>query len=284
MKEWSEFFYWELLNNQLKFAKSMHSKYWERFYDVLRAWRMKDTLPLYNDLALHKIVEKEFKHTIPKSTISTWISTIPELLANKEKLDELLEKNIVKEKKVDERKLTKAEWDYLHRLEGEQLNQEYRIFLEKMNNPKATDKELMELTGASRRLMYKINNYWLTMTEPYSQKKFIGINEDIMMSWKQIILDKLDSIEVSNFRDLKALSSILDDSMKQNQLLTWGPTERVAHGIDEVYEAMQRKQEQLWDWTIQDGEVERITQESEDYRRNDFREDHEHEEFSDDDY
>jgi hypothetical protein len=93
-------------------------------------------------MALHKVYEELTKKPIPKSTASVWLNSVPELLQNEELLSELLDKKTVKK---DETKYTYDEWCYIHKLEGEKINMEYRALMEKMNNPMLPDEQLMKV-------------------------------------------------------------------------------------------------------------------------------------------
>jgi len=55
-------------------------------------------LPIYQDLALHKVVKDMWGIIIPKATISTWLSSIPELLEDDEEFNSIFEE---KTKKIE---------------------------------------------------------------------------------------------------------------------------------------------------------------------------------------
>lgn len=257
MLEWSDFFYGKLLEQQKMFAKSMNLKHWGKFFNVLKAFRSKKQLPIYQDVALHKVVKELYKIDIAKSTVSEWINRVPELLWNDQELLELLE-NKEDKKNKDETKYTKEEWEYLHKLEWEKIMSEQRVMLEKLNNPKLPDKELMKLTWASQRLINKINNYWITMSDKTNQEQFVELTEKIMLVWNKRLLREIENMPAFNMRDLKALSGIIDDSMKQNRLLTGQSTENVAHWVDDIYEAILKKAEEIpkiEDWKVETAKI-----------------------------
>lgn len=263
MLEWSEYFYWKLLESQRNFAQSMNIKTEWNFFKVLKSRRAKQNLPIYNDLAIHKVVEKEYNINIPKATISTWLDRIPVLLEQDKVLSDLLdEKKIQKE----ETRYTKSEWDELHKREWYQVNIEYRAMMAKLNNPNLTDIELMKLTWATQRLVNKINNYWITMNDIEKQKQLVQLNEQIIMLWNERLLREIEKMPAFSFKDLKALSGIVDDVFKQNRLLTGQSTENVAHGLDDVYEAILKKAEiaklnpgfqkdEILDWEIETSRI-----------------------------
>lgn len=249
MLAWSEYFYWKLLESQKAFAQSMNHKTDWKYFKVLKSWYIKQNQPRYYDIALHKVVLEEFDLEIAKSTISEWINRVPQLLEREDELKELVDiyfnSSIEKKSEKEEPKYTKAEWEYLHRLEWEKINIEYRAMMARLQNPKLTDIELMKLTWASQRLINKINNYWITMNDLEKQKTFIELNEQIMLLWNERLLREIEKMPALNMRDLKALSGIVDDVFKQNRLLTGQSTENVAHWIDDVYEAILRKAESV---------------------------------------
>ena len=69
MKTWSDFFFWKLLEQQKTWSKSMNVKHNGKFFKVIKAWRAKNMLPIYHNLALHKVVNDMFGVTVPKATI-----------------------------------------------------------------------------------------------------------------------------------------------------------------------------------------------------------------------
>lgn len=246
MLDWSDYFYWKLLESQKNFAQSMNHKTEWKFFKLLKAWQVKNTQPRYQEIALHKVLEEEFKIEIPKSTISTWLDRVPQLLEQKEELKNMLDeyfKSSAPVKKKEEIKYTRAEWEQLHKLEWYQLNIEYKAMMAKLNNPNLTDTELMKLTWASQRLINKINNYWVTMTDTDLQKRFIEINEKIMQVWNERLLREIQNMPAFSMKDLKALSGIVDDVFKQHRLLTGQSTENIAHWVDDIYEAILQKAE-----------------------------------------
>ncbi len=255
MLDWSDYFYWQLLESQRVFAKSMNHKTDWVFFKVIAARRCKKTLPIYQELALHKVLEKEFNIIKPKSSVSEWINRIPVLLENEKELKDLLDNENKSELvKVDDTKYTRAEWEQLQRLEWYKIQVEFRTMMAKLNNPKLSNKELMQLTGSSQRLINKINNYWITMSNEEKQKEYINLTEEIMQKWTERILREIDSIKVYKMQDLKALSGIVDDVFKQNRLLTGQSTENVAHWVDEIYDAIMKKAE--WVTKIEEWEIE----------------------------
>lgn len=243
IQEWSSFFFWKLVENQYNFAKRMNIKTKGKFCMVLKCWRSKQILPIYQDLALWKIVEQDYHITIPKATISTRLDRVPELLQSEEILKELLEDQYSKKIVKDEKKYTKEEWEYIHRLEWEKINIEYRTMMAKLADSSLSDSELMKITWASRRLMNKINNYWLTMKDTENQDEFILLNEKIMKRGRERILNEIDTLEVASMQDLKNMSSIVSEVFKQNQLIQGKSTENIGHGITDIYEAILKKAE-----------------------------------------
>lgn len=114
MQTGSDFFFGKLQEDQFRFAQNMNVKSEGDFFKLIDAWRKKQVLPMYQDLALHKVFEDMHGKSIPKSTVSTWINRIPELLQNEDLLEELLQE---KTPKKEELKLTYEEWCYMHKLE-----------------------------------------------------------------------------------------------------------------------------------------------------------------------
>jgi len=259
MLEWSEYFYWQLLESQKVFAKSMNHKTSWDYFKVLKAYRAKKNLPIYQDLALHKVFDEMFGIYKAKSSISEWINRVPTLLENEKELNELLDwENRLSSKQKDEKKYTRSEWEQLQKLEWYKLNTDYRTMMAKLNNPKITNKELMQLTWASQRLIANINNYWITMSNSDKQKEFIEMTEEIMNLWHKRLLREIETLPVFKMQDLKALSGIVDDVFKQNRLLTGQSTENVAHWVDDIYEAILKKAEwvkQIWEWEVEVAKV-----------------------------
>lgn len=255
MQFWSDLFYGKLLEGQLQFARSMDQKHGGKMKRLIKAWKTKNTLPIYQEVALHKVYEEIYSEVIPKSTASEWLSVIPDLLENKEKLDEFMEekKKVVKK---DERLYTYEEWEYLHNLGTQKLSLEYRTMMEKLLNPNLPDQELMRLTGASHRLIKKIINHWITMSDTVTEEELKQMNEKILAKWKQKILDSIEEIDAHNFRDLKALSWILDESFKQNRLLEGKSTGNIWISIGGIYQKiLDKSQNKLAEW-IQEAEIE----------------------------
>jgi len=65
------------------------------------------------------VLEEEFNIEIPKSTISTWLDRVPQLLETKDELKNMLDEYFKKSTPVkkEEIKYTKSEWEQLHKLE-----------------------------------------------------------------------------------------------------------------------------------------------------------------------
>jgi hypothetical protein len=134
----------------------MDAKHGGKMKKLIKAWKSKNSLPIYQEVALHKVYEEIHKEQIPKSTASEWLSVIPDLLQDTEKLEEYLEEKKKPVQKSEE-KYTLEEWNYLMKCQGEVLSKEYQAQMEKLKNPNITDQELMRVTGASQRLVQKIN-------------------------------------------------------------------------------------------------------------------------------
>lgn len=91
MQTGSDFFFSKLLEQQLNFARSMDAKHSGKMKRLVKAWKTKNSLPIYQDMALHKVYEEMWKESIPKSTASDWLSVIPDLLQDEAQLEEFLE-------------------------------------------------------------------------------------------------------------------------------------------------------------------------------------------------
>jgi tRNA G37 N-methylase TrmD len=82
------------------------------------------------------------------------------------------------------------------------------------------------------------------MINPITEQELIEINDKIMQAGKQKILNSIDSLTAWNFRDLKALSSILDESFKQNRLLEGKSTANLGLGLTDIYDKILEKSQQ----------------------------------------
>ena len=243
MKTWSDFFFWKLLEQQKTWIKSMDDKHDGKVIKVIKSWRAKETLPIYHDLALHKVVHDIFGITVPKATISDWISHIPELLSDDEELKELLDdKNEVRIS--DNKKYTQEEWEYMQKMKWESLMMKQRTMLTKLNNPNLSDIELRKMTWASQRLINEINNYWITLSNETSQSKFISLTESIVEKGLKKIMDTVSDISVHKAQDLKSVTGAVSDIFQMNRLLKWESTQNIWIWIEDIRAKILAKAEQ----------------------------------------
>jgi len=257
MKQGSDYFYAKLLEDQFLFAQNMNLKSEWKYFKVIDSWIKKKKLPIYQDMALHKVVSDLHGISVPKSTVSVWMDRIPELLGDDELLGELLSvKEVVKK---DEPKYTYEEWCYIHRLEGEKLNTEYKAIMEKLKNPLLPDEQVMKLTWASRRLMNKINKYGMTQQEVFSEEWLIDINQQMMVAGKKKLLSAIDKLpENMSAQSMKAVSWVINESFVQNRLLQNESTDNVAVGLGDIYDKILAKSEKKQiSESVQDWEVEK---------------------------
>lgn len=255
MLDWSNFFYAKLQEEQYIFAQNMNLKTEGDFFKLLDAWRKKQILPIYQDMALHKVYQELYNKPIPKSTVSTWINRVPELLENEDLLTELLEpKKVVKK---EETRYTYEEWCYIHRLEGEKLMKEYKAFMDKMQNPNLPDEQIMKMHWASRRLMNKINQYAMTMQDQETQKDILTLNESIIQQGKEKILKSIQALPDNlSPQNIKHISGSLNEAFMQNRLLKWESTDNVSLWISDIYKKILEKSRKNLSEPVQEWEIE----------------------------
>lgn len=144
------------------------------------------------------------------------------------------------EQKRTEKKADKKRWknqkEKNNKLEEEM--DEAKIILEEMDNPNLTGAKKWELVGKWKRQAESITKsiqewglpkvWWVTA--------LYDINGKLLAKGKEMILKALWTLDPSNYKELKALSDILDTAFKQNRLIEWKSTENVAVWVSEIYD------------------------------------------------
>lgn len=104
---------------------------------------------------------------------------------------------------------------------------------EKLKKPDKTIREIAKETKVSKSTVWEIlvkEAPKLWTSSDYTQK-LVNTNIKILQKWKEIILKELQRINKKNWvkitsvKDIKNLSSTMQEAFKQNQLLTWNNTE-----------------------------------------------------------
>lgn len=104
---------------------------------------------------------------------------------------------------------------------------------EKLKKPDKTIREIAKETKVSKSTVWEIlvkEAPKLWTSSDYTQK-LVDTNIKILQKWKEIILKELQRINKKNWvkiisiKDIKNLSSTMQEAFKQNQLLTWNNTE-----------------------------------------------------------
>ena len=113
-----------------------------------------------------------------------------------------------------------------------------KVISKKIENPDLSLRDIEEHTNVKKSTAKDILDNDLEEVRTSSDKMIdlVNVNISILANWKKVIerivKDVADNPETSKIQinwmqDVKSLSSIIEDAFKQNQLLTWGATERV---------------------------------------------------------
>lgn len=107
------------------------------------------------------------------------------------------------------------------------------VVTEKLKKPDKTIREIAKETKVSKSTVWEIlvkEAPKLWTSSDYTQK-LVDTNIEILENWKKIILEELKRINKKNWvkitsvKDIKNLSSTMQEAFKQNQLLTGNSTE-----------------------------------------------------------
>lgn len=107
------------------------------------------------------------------------------------------------------------------------------VVTKKLIKPDKTIREIAKETKVSKSTVWEIlvkEAPKLWTSSDYTQK-LVNTNIKILQKWKEIILKELQRINKKNWvkitsvKDIKNLSSTMQEAFKQNQLLTWANTE-----------------------------------------------------------
>ncbi len=107
------------------------------------------------------------------------------------------------------------------------------VVTKKLKKPDKTIREIAKETKISKSTVWEIlvkEAPKLWTSSDYTQK-LVDTNIKILQKWKEIILKELQRINKKNWvkitsvKDIKNLSSTMQEAFKQNQLLTWNNTE-----------------------------------------------------------
>lgn len=110
-----------------------------------------------------------------------------------------------------------------------------KVISKKIENPDLSLRDIERETGVNRQTTSDIIQEDLPEVLTSSDKvlNLVNVNIEIMNDGKEIIKkivreikDDSWSVKINWMQDVKSLSSIIEDAFKQNQLLTWGATER----------------------------------------------------------
>ena len=113
-----------------------------------------------------------------------------------------------------------------------------KIIIEEMKAEWLSETKKWELHSRWRRQVDKINKavqeWWLPKT--FWVQELYNINWQLLAKWKEIVLQKLHELDPNNFKELKALSDILDTAFKQNRLIEWKSTDNIAIWVNDIYD------------------------------------------------
>lgn len=107
------------------------------------------------------------------------------------------------------------------------------VVTKKLIKPDKSVRDIAEETNVSKSTVWEIlvkEAPKLWTSSDYTQK-LVNTNIKILQKWKEIILKELQRINKKNWvkitsvKDIKNLSSTMQEAFKQNQLLTWNNTE-----------------------------------------------------------
>ena len=107
------------------------------------------------------------------------------------------------------------------------------VVTKKLIKPDKSVREIAKETKVSKSTVWEIlvkEAPKLWTSSDYTQK-LVDTNIKILQKWKEIILKELQRINKKNWvkitsvKDIKNLSSTMQEAFKQNQLLTWNNTE-----------------------------------------------------------
>lgn len=107
------------------------------------------------------------------------------------------------------------------------------VVTKKLIKPDKSVRDIAEETNVSKSTVWEIlvkEAPKLWTSSDYTQK-LVNTNIKILQKWKEIILKELQRINKKNWvkitsvKDIKNLSSTMQEAFKQNQLLTWANTE-----------------------------------------------------------
>lgn len=113
-----------------------------------------------------------------------------------------------------------------------------KVITAKIKNPDLSLRDIEKETGVKRDTNKRILDEDLPEVATSSDKmiNLVDVNISIMTNWKKVIerivkdvADNPDSskVQINWMSDVKSLSGVLEDAFKQNQLLTWGATDRI---------------------------------------------------------
>ena len=113
-----------------------------------------------------------------------------------------------------------------------------KVILSDMNEQNIPETKKWDMITRWRRQLDSINKEiqagWVPKTEWITE--LYNINWKILSKWKEIILDKIWELDITQMSELKALSDVLDTAFKQNRLINWESTDNVAIWVNEIYD------------------------------------------------
>ena len=212
----------------------------------------------------HRKTVDYVKEQMPKASISAsniwkWKSECESLIKNNNLFREFMiqvgidpdENNkmeVSKQWKIYQKKTRKTQKEKDDNLKKEMDTA--KIIIEEMKQEWLSETRKWELHSKSRRQVDKINKavqeWWLAKT--FWVNELYNINGQLLAKWKEVVLQKLHELDPSNFKELKALSDILDTAFKQNRLIEWKSTDNVAVGVNEIYDRIIANADKNGNW------------------------------------
>lgn len=188
--------------------------------------------------AISYLKEKYPDYAITSHTnIAKWIKDYSFLISNNIFFSEFLEKaGLSQENKKDNDKNTRNTIKEKQEKLKEETKQA-KLIIAKLNDPNMADTEVKEiLEYNARRQLDKINKAMVDVPFTDWIEELYNINWKILAIWKKKILDVIQTLDPTNFQELKALSDILDTTFKQNRLIEGKSTDNIAVWVKDIYD------------------------------------------------
>jgi len=110
------------------------------------------------------------------------------------------------------------------------------VITSKIKNPDNSLRDIQKETWVNYKTARDIINNEMeeVVTSCNKTQNLVNVNLSILEEWKKIIEQEIKKIwkgewevKIKSVSDIRTLSATLEDSFKQNQLLTWGKTEDI---------------------------------------------------------